>query len=498
MIYDWPDLRDRGVMLDISRDKIPKMEALYALVEQLASWKINQLQLYMEHTFAYVGHEEVWRDADPMTGDQIIALDAYCRDFGIDLVPNQNSFGHMHHWLKHEKYRHLAECPDGIDHPFAFQREPYSLCPTDPSSLALIDDLYTQLLPHFHSRLFNVGLDETFDVGYGRSAARAKEIGTDNLYLEYLQQIYYLVAKHRRTMLFWADIILKQPQNIDKLPADGIALIWGYEAQHPFAEQCEAFANLGLGHCVCPGTSSWNSWAGRSTNAIQNLASAAEAAVHSKALGYLITDWGDFGHMQPTPISYLGFMAGANFSWNVTQTRHLEQIDWAALLDHHAFRDHAHIMGRLAYDLGDVYRLCGGSSFNASPLFRLLILAQRYPPSAINGLTADGLCRTIAAIQNIIEPLAQADMRCRDAELVASELSWCADIMQFACQFGIERIAAESEQISQIPAQQKQSMATQITELMERHQHNWLKRNRQGGLKDSLQKLADIHSKLME
>ena len=54
-------------MLDISRDKVPTMPTLFALVDRLAEWKINQLQLYIEHTFAYRGHEEVWRNADPMT-----------------------------------------------------------------------------------------------------------------------------------------------------------------------------------------------------------------------------------------------------------------------------------------------------------------------------------------------------------------------------------------------------------------------------------------------
>ncbi len=78
-VNDWPDFPNRGVMLDISRDKVPTMETLYGLVDMLASWKINQLQLYTEHTFAYRNHATVWADASPMTGEQILELDAYCR-----------------------------------------------------------------------------------------------------------------------------------------------------------------------------------------------------------------------------------------------------------------------------------------------------------------------------------------------------------------------------------------------------------------------------------
>lgn len=42
-------------MLDVSRDKVPTMETMIKLIKMLASWKINQIQLYMEHTFAYKG-----------------------------------------------------------------------------------------------------------------------------------------------------------------------------------------------------------------------------------------------------------------------------------------------------------------------------------------------------------------------------------------------------------------------------------------------------------
>ena len=172
-IEDHPDFPVRGVMLDISRDKVPTMQTLFALVDLLAGWKINQLQLYMEHTFAYSQHKTVWAAASPMTAEEISDLDAYCQERFIELVPNQNSFGHMERWLKHPQYQHLAEAIDGADTPWGFRwKGPFSLCPTDPASIELLAGLYAELLPNFSSRLFNVGCDETFDIGQGRSNSR--------------------------------------------------------------------------------------------------------------------------------------------------------------------------------------------------------------------------------------------------------------------------------------------------------------------------------------
>ena len=117
-IRDWPDFPARGLMLDVSRDKVPTLETLFALVDRLASWKINQLQLYIEHTFAYHRHRVVWEHASPFTGEEILALDAYCRERFIELVPNQNSFGHLEPWLRHAPYSDLAETLDEFETPW--------------------------------------------------------------------------------------------------------------------------------------------------------------------------------------------------------------------------------------------------------------------------------------------------------------------------------------------------------------------------------------------
>lgn len=113
-IEDAPDFARRGVMLDCSRDRVPTMETLHGLIDKLSAWKINELQLYTEHTFAYADHREVWEHASPFTGEEIRALDAYCRERFIDLVPCQSTLGHMERWLKHPRYADLAEKPDGL------------------------------------------------------------------------------------------------------------------------------------------------------------------------------------------------------------------------------------------------------------------------------------------------------------------------------------------------------------------------------------------------
>ena len=493
-ITDWPDFPHRGVLLDVSRDKVPTMETLFALVDLLASWKINQVQLYMEHTFAYTGHEVVWQHASPFTGEEIEALDAFCRSRYLELVPNQNSFGHMHRWLIHEPYRRFAECPDGIAHPFSPDQEPYGLCPVDPGSLALLADLYDQLLPHFSSRQFNVGLDETFDLGLGRSAAPCKAKGQERVYLDFLKEIHRLVTERGYTMQCWGDMLRQQPELIGELSKDLIVLEWGYEADHPFVEHSRLFTAAGLRVYVCPGTSSWNSLAGRTENALSNVSNAAVAGRATGAIGFLTTDWGDNGHLQPLPVSYLGLMTGAGVSWCSADATEPRRWDIPALLDLHAFQDHAGVMGRLAYDLGNAYLHTGAQLKNSSALFHLLVFAdQNLLRPELHGLSIENLEKTLAYIDRLMAPLPKARMARPDADNIIEEFRWVADMLRLACRLGMARLrGGPHTSISALPTETRIPLADELRSLIEQHRDLWLGRNRPGGLDHSAGRLERL------
>ncbi len=492
-IEDWPDFPYRGVMLDISRDRVPMMETLYALVDLLAEWKVNQFQLYTEHTFAYRNHCQVWEHASPMTGEEILALDAYCRERFIELVPNQNSFGHMARWLKFPRYAPLAEAPNGFEFPWGGRHEgPFSLCPTDPGSIRLVAELFDELLPHFSSRQFNVGCDETFELGQPgtRSKAACDEKGTGRVYLDFLLQIAEQVQRRGRTMQFWGDIIMHHPELIPELPEGAIALEWGYEANHPFDANGEKFAQSGVPFYVCPGTSSWNTVAGRTENAVGNLWNAAENGLKHGAIGYLNTDWGDNGHWQPLPVSYLGYAYGAAVSWAAQANR---DLDLPRALDLHAFHDSTGVMGKLAYDLGNAYRETGHALHNSSALFQLLLWPERSLADAwLTGLTVDGLERARAYIDRVMLALPLAVLAGPDADLVVDEFKLVGELLRHACDLGIARLEAPDGATAAIPAETLAGLANAREALLEEFRRLWLARSRPGGLDDSAARLEKL------
>jgi hypothetical protein len=490
-VEDGPDFPVRAVSLDVNRDKVPTMTTLFALVDRLAGWGVNQLQLYMEHVFAYTGHEEVWRGHSPFTPEEIRELDAYCRDRFVELVPNQNSLAHFHRWLVHERYRDLAEVPEGILHPFSHAKEPFSLCPTDPRVVSLLEDLYDQLLPNFTSRLFHVGLDEPIDLGQGRSKPDCDERGVGRVFLEHLCRVRDLVAARGRTMQFWADWILLYPELVGELPKDVVACCWGYEADHPFEEQLELLAAALERRYVCPGTSSWNSISGRTTNALANLTRAARIGLRAGCEGYLVTDWGDNGHWQPLPISYAGFLMGAAAGWNTGDMPSPAEL--ATLLSCHAFHDGAGVTGRVALALGDAHARGDARCINGSaPFFLLHYAHEPLPHPRLEGLTAAGLERTLAAIDDAMAPLAEARMERAEGEQVARELAFAADLTRAGCRLGLLRLASGGALPGDLPRSDREPLAADLRALAETHRALWLARNRPGGLDASAARILRV------
>jgi hexosaminidase len=314
VIDDAPAFAQRGFMLDVARDRVPTMATLRGLVDQMAGLKLNHLQLYNEHAFAYAGHEEVWRAADPLTAGEMHELDAYAAARGVALTANQNSLGHFERWLRHPKYLPLGEVAAPHLHAAWGHcwMEPNTLCPLDPGSLALVTDLLAQQLPCCSGPYANIGGDEPVDLGIGRSREACERLGKGRVFSEYLGKVMRAVQQLGKRPQFWCD---PHPNEDGSLPRDIVALVWGYDPETDFATRLAAHAAAGREVWVAPGTNNWNSYAGRTAVRRGNLLKAAtEGAAHS-AVGFLNTEWGDRGHRQQWPLALFGMADGAQASW---------------------------------------------------------------------------------------------------------------------------------------------------------------------------------------
>jgi len=303
-IDDAPALPHRGLMLDVTRGKVPTLEALFALIDGLAAYKYNQLQLYIEHTFRLPSHPAIGAGAGSYTADDMLALDARCRERHIAFVPNLQSFGHQRAVLSLPEYAHLDEVG-----------WKWTLTPAQEGTYTLLADLYGDFLPNFASEWFNVDCDETWDLGTGQSRAMATDLGQGRLYLKHILRLRELAAKQGRKIMLWADVINHYPDLLPEVPKDMILLDWAYEAKDMYPTVVP-LGTSGRTFFVCPGTSSWNTLFPRIDNAIGNIRDYTIDGIAHGATGMLLTDWGDMGHYQALSLSWYPYLFGAAVAWS--------------------------------------------------------------------------------------------------------------------------------------------------------------------------------------
>lgn len=316
-ITDWPDLAARGYYQDCSRGRVPTLDYLKQVADLLCRYKINQWQLYIEHTYLFRDLSEAWREDTPLTAQEILELDDYCAARHIELVPSLSTFGHMYRILSTKTCCDLCELPDSekIPYSYTYAGRHHTLNVSHPGALEQIKAMIDEYRPLFRSKRFNICADETFDLGKGRSSALAAEKGEKRLYLDHVRALCEYLTAQGCTPMFWGDIMWRFPQSCTELPPETICLNWGYLPDQR-ENEIRDIAQSGITQYACPGVCGWNQWMPLMYNAYRNIRAMCGHAHKYQAVGLLNTDWGDYAHINDPRLSVPGILYGAAFGWD--------------------------------------------------------------------------------------------------------------------------------------------------------------------------------------
>lgn len=319
-IVDWPAMRWRGVSDDISRGPVPTVDYIKRQLRTFAALKLNMHSFYMEQTFASAANPLIGPAGGSLTPDEIRELVAYARRYHIELVPEQQTFGHLHKALKLEKYNELAETPYGD-----------VLSPQQEGSYKLIADWYRELNELFPGKFFHIGADETFELGEGQSREAAKARGVGAVYFEHLNRVREVLKPYDRRLMFWGDIALNHPDLIGSVPKDMIVMNWDYAARDDYMPRIKPFKDAGLEQFVCPGVHNWNQIFPNLDASAKNIANFVRDGQASGALGMMNTSWDDDGESL-FEMTWYGIALGAAASWQNTpiiRSDFDDKFDWA-------------------------------------------------------------------------------------------------------------------------------------------------------------------------
>src|ERR1039458_10101224 len=142
-ISDWPSLRWRCFQDDMTRGPSSTLDTLKFEASLASYLKLNLMTYYMEYQFEFKKHPKIGPTNGSFTPQELSALVEYVKPLHMDVLGNQQSFGHFGQILSHPEYAPLRETPD-------------VLTPVRDETYQLLDDLYSEVCPLVPFPWFNI------------------------------------------------------------------------------------------------------------------------------------------------------------------------------------------------------------------------------------------------------------------------------------------------------------------------------------------------------
>ncbi|MDR3718217.1 MAG: glycoside hydrolase family 20 zincin-like fold domain-containing protein [Bryobacteraceae bacterium] len=438
-IRDWPEMAFRGLSVDLAQGAVPTEAQMRRIIETAAEYKLNVVSFYVQHLMAFRASPLMAPPGAELDGDAIRRLSEVAARNHVTLLPQQQTFGHLHHLLKHELYTDLGEAPYGT-----------TLTAGDPAVYRWIESAVSELSALFPGTLFHAGGDETWDLGKGVNKDAVAREGQAKLWADHMTRVAEILRQKGRRTLFWGDIALKAPGQIARLPKDMIAATWTYEPNERFADYITPFRKAGLDVVVCPSVNNWSKPVPDFDKAVANIGRFVAEGRRQQAMGMLNTVWFDDGESLFDTVWY-GVVYSAAASWEGADSpreRFDESFDWAF------YRAPDAAIARAVRKLGEVHQAMRDAGFVDADNGHVWLDPYSARGAAVYARVGPQARRIRLLSEEALTEIVTARPRCRlhkatldSLEFGARRLDWFGMKVQFAARIQtLYRDAWENQQ----------------------------------------------------
>ncbi len=306
-VRDWPKMAMRGVHDEFSYGQVSKMDNFKDMIRFLADYKMNTLIFYFEDTFRFQRYPNIGQGRGALARADRRAGGVRPTVGGRDL----------------SRLRDAGQPRRLID---ARRRAPvrrisrrHSFATTD-DAFGFLSNCFQEIADAFDSKYFHAGLDESWDLGFGKSEESVKRLGRGPAHAAHYRRINELLKSRGKTMIMYGDIILKYPEILDLIPKDIVLMDWQYEPADHYPT-VDVLGSKGFPIIVLPGMSNWDRIFPDMSKAMINIRNfTLDCYRQPHPLGSITSTWGDNGSKNLRELLYYGYAYGAEVSWSPEST----------------------------------------------------------------------------------------------------------------------------------------------------------------------------------
>ena len=294
-----PEFDFRGLMIDASRNGVPRVASLEQRIVELALLGINQLTLYTEDTYEVEGHPLVGYMRGAYSKSELRRVVGFAKHFGIEMFPCIQTLAHLEQILQYRRaYARLRDTASVLSVKSKHTRDFVA---------ALIDSASAP----YESRVIHIGMDEPWDLGRGTSFEVNRKIDPRELYLSHLKVVAALCAERKLEPILWGDLVLGQHAfNGDlpmttaqwrRIPKNVTLNYWQYfsEDADRYRADVRRFREHHFEPIVSPGLWNWDRFWGLHEKAKRTFLPLLRVAKAEGVRRVLMTMWGDDGQEAP-------------------------------------------------------------------------------------------------------------------------------------------------------------------------------------------------------
>jgi len=303
-VYDWPNMELRGISDDISRGQVSNLQNFKRIIYFISRYKMNVFMPYLEDMLQLKSYPSIGKNRGALSNKEVKEIVAYASERYVEVIPIFQTLGHFENILTSREFVDYAEFPGAA-----------SLAVTEAKTYVFLENMLKEVFALFPSEYINIGADESYDVGYGKSKTLTKKVGSAKVHTEHYKKIFQFCKANNKKVLMYGDVILNHTDILNLIPKDVIIVDWHYGATKKYIST-DIFKNAGFEFIVSPSVWNFRTTFPTYQIALPNIKTIIHDGLLNGSKGMINSNWGDYGAETFKEFVLFGYAWSAQCSWN--------------------------------------------------------------------------------------------------------------------------------------------------------------------------------------